>query len=87
MITYNEFIDFIDSIVEGDDQENVRAKLGDPTLVSGSDWIYKTENLKGYPGVPSPVAVTVFTEFILEFEKEEVKRITRGWFDATGSRL
>lgn len=87
MITYNEFIDFIDAIVEGDDQANVREKLGDPTLVSGSDWIYKTEKLVGYPGVPSPVGITVFTEFILEFEKNKVKRIFRGWFDATGSIL
>jgi len=87
MITYNEFIDVIDSIVEGDDQESVRKKLGEPTLKLGSDWIYKTEKLERYPGVPSPAGITVFTEFTLQFEKDKVERISRGWFDTTGSIL
>ncbi|PCJ56918.1 MAG: hypothetical protein COA79_17420 [Planctomycetota bacterium] len=87
MIVYYEFLDFVEKVSIGTKKEDVESILGIPMICSQSTWVYDLVSSKGFPGIPPPSGVTVFTKIEIHFENNVVSRISRGWIDITSPNL
>jgi hypothetical protein len=85
-MTYDNFVERAGALRIGTTRAEIIAALGAPSEEGDSFLQYSLTRLPGFPGLPAPVGVQVFSDARIEMQSGLMRGpIGWGWMDTTGS--